>query len=84
MKKVFYIILILLLITPCFALEDLDELETRSTRKGQTFYSGEDSGNSYIWQPQTVIYKDTSTDHEMWIWSQTDNAMTGTYATEYN
>jgi hypothetical protein len=67
-----------------FGLENLDELETRSSRKStNTFYSGENSGNYYIWQPQTVVYNDTATDHEIIIWSQTDDVDCMDAATEY-
>lgn len=70
-------IAIFLLSFPVLAYEDLDELETRTSRKtSNTFYSGEDASNYYIWQPQTVIYKDTSTNHEVIIWTQTNNKAT--------
>jgi len=57
------------------AYENLDELEARVARKSiNTFYSGENASNYYMWQPQTMIYKDTSTNHEVILWSQTNNA----------
>jgi len=89
MKKLLLITLCFLLLTRvAYSAESLDELEARTSRKStNTFYSGEDSGNYYIWQPQTAIYKDTSTNHEVWIWTQTNDKSTlGTRysATEYN
>ena len=78
----------LLFSTQILAYENLDELEARKPRKTtNTFYSAEDAGNYYIRQPQTIIYKDTSTYHEVWVWSQTNNKATmGTRwsASEYN
>lgn len=83
-KRLFTIILLSVLPSVVFAYENLTELEARTSRKGtNTFYSGEDSGNSYIWQPQIVIYQDDSTDHEVWVWSQTANANTFRTAIEY-
>ena len=57
-----------------YALEDLDELEARTSRKSvNTFYNGEGSAPTYYWQPQTMVYTDTSTGHEVMLWSQTAN-----------
>lgn len=84
--KTFIILQVLLLLLPfsfCLAYENLDEIEARTSRKGNnTFYNGED-GVTNVWQPQTMIYKDTSTGHEVILWSQTDNKNTLRNATEY-
>jgi hypothetical protein len=55
------------------ALEDLDELESRVSRKAtNTFYSGESAENDYLWQPQTVIYKETTFEgREVMFFTQT-------------
>ena len=83
-KILSYILSILLITSPLYALEDLDELETRTSRKSaNTFYSGESAGGNYLWQPQTVIYQDDSTSHEVWLWTQTANIDTGGGETEY-
>jgi len=84
-KLIKYIIaLIVLFSLPAFALENLDELETRTARKSvNTFYSGEDSGNYYIWQPQTVIYTDITSGNEVMIFTQTPNKAVFTGGTEY-
>lgn len=72
------LIAVLLLSSQVLAFENLDELEARTSRKTtNTFYSGED-GTTYVWQPQTVIYKDTSTNHEMILWTQSDGTVLGT------
>ncbi len=60
--------------------ENLDELETRVSRKEiNTFYSGESSDNNYLWQPQTVCYTDIITGHEVWVMTSTDdkNSLSG-------
>jgi hypothetical protein len=78
------LIAVLLLSSQVLAYENLTELEARTSRKStNTFYSGEDPGNFYIWQPQITIYKDTSTDREVWIWSQTDDAHTMSYGSPW-
>jgi len=67
-----------------FAYENLDELEARSSRKGSnTYYSGEDSNNYYIRQPQLCIYQDTTTSHEVILWSQLPDVNTVRSVTEY-
>jgi hypothetical protein len=84
-RSLFYICSVLLLLfSSALAYENLDELEMRTSRKGSnTFYSGENASNYYIWQPQTVSYVDTSTDHEVWIWTQTDDAHVMTESTSW-
>ena len=66
----------LLICTPAFSAEEgLTELDdVRVARKSaNTFYSGEDDGNYYIWQPQGVIYQDTSTASEVWVVTSSDD-----------
>ena len=54
---------------------DLDELIARKDRKTtSTFYSGESSTNYYFWQPQTLCYTDTTSGHEVWVMTCTDDA----------
>ena len=55
--------------------ENLDELDdVRVSRKSSsTFYSGEASGNNYKWQPQIVVYTDTTSSHEVWVFTSTDD-----------
>lgn len=57
-----------------FALENLDEMESRESRRGtNTFYHGASAGNDYIRQPQSLIYVDSTTSHEVTVLSSTDN-----------
>ena len=73
---IYVLVTALLLSSQALAHEDLDELEARRSRKRvNTFYSGEDAA-SHVWQPQTVIYKDTSTHHEVWVWGSLDDSST--------
>ena len=82
MKRLFWIMWVILFVLFSWitakvgcTFESLDEIEARKARKSaNTFYSGEDA--SYLWQPQITIYKDTSTYHEVWIWSKTANKAT--------
>ncbi len=67
-----------------FSAENLDELEARTARKlTNTFYSGAGAGNSYIFQPQSVLYTDTTYNHEVWILTQTAGHDAQGIATEY-
>jgi len=80
MLLTFFFLAIFSWVGSSLALEDLDELELRVSRKStNTFYSGENANNYYIWQPQSVIYRDTSTNHEVMLWSQLKNAGTMGY-----
>lgn len=73
MKKII-LLLLLLLPSTLYAYENLTETEARITRKGtNTFYSGATVGNGYIFQPQTLIYNDTTSGHEVIVFTQTDN-----------
>jgi hypothetical protein len=77
MKKIFILFLCFLIVfaSHAAALENLDELDdVRASRKNtNTFYSGEAAGNFYRWQPQTVVYTDTTHGHEVWVLTSTDN-----------
>jgi hypothetical protein len=71
MKRLFLLCLLLL---PChaLALENLDEIEAREGRRGtNTFWHGAVSGNSYTRQPQTILYRDTTTGFEVMVMSST-------------
>lgn len=82
-KVISALVLVLLPITT-FALENLDELTSRVDRNGvNTFYSGSGAGNSYIFQPQTLSFIDTTTGHEVWLLTQTNDASVGLGGTEY-
>jgi len=51
--------------------ENLEEIFMRKDRQAtNTFYSGEGS-SPYYWQPQTMMYKDITTNHEVWKLSNT-------------
>ena len=67
MRNIFFIFVVwFFIISSAFALEGLDELEARKSRQDDnTFYSGENPGNYYIWQPHTLIYQDTTSGHEV-------------------
>ena len=75
MRQLIAIILSLCLVFPAFALESLTEIEYRrdNRKTSNTFYSGEDSENYYIWQPQTVIYTDITTGHEVTVFTNNNN-----------
>ena len=87
MKK---LLLILFLFSSLFAQQNLDELVSRVSRKSvNTFYNAENDaanngGNSddYVWQPQMVVFKDTISNHEVILWTQTNNVRSVT-ANEY-
>ncbi len=67
-----FLCLVILLPSLVFSAENLDELEARKARKSvNTFYSGAGSGNNYVFQPQGVIYTDTTYNHEVTILTQT-------------
>jgi len=81
MQLIKTIIAILLIALPAWGYEDLTELEARVTRKDEnTFYSGEDSGNYYIWQPMTVIYQDQTSGHEVMVLTSTRDSVVFNYA----
>jgi len=58
---------VVLTVSPALAaVENLDEVMARKARQNSsTFYSGE-AAETYIWQPQTLQYIDTTTGHEVW------------------
>jgi hypothetical protein len=79
MQLILYIILILLFSIKAFAFENLTEIEARKSRKSvNTFYSGESAGSYYRWQPQTLSYIDTTSGHEIWLFTQTDDVNSAT------
>ena len=50
--------------------ENLDELVARKARYATNPWPTatlENSSNSYIWQPETVMYQDVTTGHEVWV-----------------
>lgn len=67
MRKYLLSILILLTSPTAYAdTQDLDEVLARKARyTTNTHYSGE-SGPYYYWQPETLMWRDTTTDHEVW------------------
>jgi len=79
MREIKYLILTILcclIFTSAFAAkQDLDEVMARKARYGQTVYTGEDAGNHYIWQPETLCWTDTNTGHEVWrvVWYPANN-----------
>ena len=75
---------LLLILFPVFlfAQHQVDELISRVSRKSiNTYYSGE-SGSYYFRQPNTVAFKDSATNHLVWLWTQTNDAYSVT-ANEY-
>ena len=83
--KILKIILTILLIScPAFALENLDEMESRETtrRGGNTFYSGDSGSPSYYFQPMTLRYVDVTTGNEVWRMTNTANLFAG-FSEEY-
>lgn len=78
------IIICLLAATQSWALDNLDQLEIRTARKSTaTFYSGAVSGNSYVYQPQTVVFTNASTNRQVTLMTQTPNQYAGYNGTEY-
>lgn len=74
----FILILCLSLTSIAFAAEEnLDEMiDVRKARQRvNTFYSGE-TGSAYTWQPQTLMYTDVTTGHEVWRMSSTPSVRT--------
>ena len=67
--------LLLLSVTACAQVpENLDEMFARKARMADATWpvdSLEDSGNHYIWQPETLMYDDVQTGHEVWRMSNT-------------
>lgn len=60
---------LILLASQCFAArQGLDEAMGRKSRLGMnTFYSGDSGSPLYSWQPQTLMYNDNETSHEVWM-----------------
>ena len=68
---------------PALALEELNELEARTSRRStNTLYTGE-TGSSYSWQPQTVMYVDTTTGAEVWRITNMENGECASHSEEY-
>ena len=56
------------------SVENLDEMETRKARRAtNTFYHGASAGNNWVRQPQSLMYSDTRTGHEVWVLSNNNN-----------
>jgi hypothetical protein len=60
--------------------ENLTEMFARKDRILDNSYTYnqsllENSSNSYIWQPETLMYKDVETGHEVWRMTNTPNLM---------
>ena len=61
------------------ATENLDEMMARRARRTTNVFPSnvlENASNYYIWQPETLEYKDIQTGHEVWKISNTPNLMT--------
>lgn len=74
--NIFRIAFAILLIAPSAyaAIENLDEMETRKARRAtNTFYHGASAGNNLVRQPQSLMYSDTRTGHEVWVLSNNNN-----------
>jgi len=70
MKKLFVYLFILLFGCQCFAAtENLDELDARKARYGTAVWGYQylEDPATYIWQPETVIYTDVTTGHQVVI-----------------
>ena len=64
-------------------LQDLDEAMVRKSRvTSSTHYSGE-QGEHYFWQPETLMWADTATGHEMWRITYMPNG-SDVYSKEYS
>ncbi len=49
-------------------------METRKARRAtNTFYHGASAGNNWVRQPQSLVYSDTRTGHEVWVLSNNNN-----------
>ena len=73
-----------LVISNAFALENLDEMEARDGRRtDNTFYKGLDTASEYYWQPQTLVYYDVTTGHEVWKITNCPEGEEGTFGEEY-
>lgn len=56
------------------AVENLDEMERRKARRAtHTYYSGASIENDWERQPETFMYTDIKTGHEVWVLSSTPN-----------
>jgi len=71
--KLFFIFIVLLIHMPHWswaAIENLHEMEARSSRQSSSTWGRqylENAQNYYYWQPETLCYKDISTNHEVWV-----------------
>lgn len=64
------------------SIEGLDQIELRKSRKAtNTYYHAETSTNSWSHQPESLMYLDSRTGHEVWILSNTNNE-TSVYYTD--
>jgi hypothetical protein len=67
------------------AVENLDELMARQARYATNpwpTYLLENVSNNYIWQPETVMYQDVTTGHEVWVQTRAPN-LEEIYSTEH-
>ncbi|MCB4756106.1 MAG: hypothetical protein LHV69_03585 [Elusimicrobia bacterium] len=58
--------------------EDVDEMMARKARRTSASWPTaqlEDRNNHFIWQPETFMYKDIQTGHEVWKLSDTNGAV---------
>lgn len=71
MKKIILpLITVLLTPTLCGAIENLDEMMARRDRQATAAWGYqylEDPNNNYTWQPETLMYTDDTTGHEVWV-----------------
>ncbi len=70
------LLLLLFLFDSLFSqtVENLDELHARKTRIATNVYPVdklEDASNNHVWQPETLMYKDSKTGREVWKLSNT-------------
>ena len=80
MKKLLILVLgivvLLNLVGGVSAYENLDEMENRVARQASASWGSqymEDASNHYIWQPETLMYEDTSFGSEVWRLSPSAN-----------
>jgi len=84
MNKYAFGLALLCFMLTSYALENLDELEARDTRRGvNTVYIGPDESPTYYWQPQTMCYADIVTGHEVCRISNMPEGEFGSNSEEY-
>lgn len=78
-KVITILILIIVFIFPAqglAAIENLDEMFNRKARRSVNefpYSQLENSANNYIWQPETLMYRDITTGKEVWKLTNTPN-----------